>query len=187
MKIIDEKIVFQGEMIEVVQKLVEINGKQKIFENGRRAPGVRLIIETGEGFLITKEERPEIGMDFRIAGGKVFDSLLEYNQFLLEKKNEGEILEKAKETAIREAMEEVGVKPTELELFYISKCGGSLEWDLYYFIVKKYEKTRQNLTDWEKIEVLKVSKEELKEMALTGKMQEDRSAAVILRYLNSKH
>src|SRR3989344_3426866 len=100
MKILSEKIVYQGKMIEIVQETVEVDGKEKVYvyEKGRRAPGVRLIIETPEGgFLISKEERPGVGLDYRLPGGKVFDSLVEYNEFLSNKKSEEEILEKAKE------------------------------------------------------------------------------------------
>jgi len=182
MKNNNEEIVFRGKMIEIVHETVSSNGKEIVLEKGRRAPGVRLIIETPDGeFLITKEQRFDKGLDYRLPGGKVFDSLLEYNNF---QKNAVEILSKAKETAIKEGMEEVGIKPKELELFCISKCGGSFDWDLYYFVVKKYDEVGQNLEEHEKIEVLKISREKLKKLALSNKMKEDRSVAVILRYLN---
>lgn len=56
----------------------------KTFEKARRAPGTRLIIPVGEdSILLTKEYRQEVdGYDFRLPGGKVFDSLEEYNSFL---------------------------------------------------------------------------------------------------------
>ncbi len=83
MKVKNEKIIFQGKMIEVVHEIVSIDNKEVIYEKGRRAPGTRLIIETPDGgFLISKEERPGTGLDYRLPGGKVFDSLLEYNEFL---------------------------------------------------------------------------------------------------------
>ena len=48
-------------MIEVVHETVSSNGKEIVLEKGRRAPGVRLIIETSDGeFLITKEERFDV-------------------------------------------------------------------------------------------------------------------------------
>ena len=177
-------------MIEIVHETLFPNGKEIVLEKGRRAPGVRLIIETPDGeFLISKEERFGLGIDFRLPGGKVFDSLIEYNDFLVKQKdpkNQKEILEKVKVAVIREGMEEVGVKPIEMEFFCISKCGGSFEWDLYYFVIKKYEQVGQKLEEHEKIEVKKISKDELKELALSGKMKEDRSVAVILKYLNKK-
>lgn len=181
----EEKIVYQGKMIEVVHDIVLSNGKEFIYEKGRRAPGVRLLIQTPDGgFLISKEERPKIGLDYRLPGGKVFDLLIEYNEFL--KKDSDAILEKVKEAVIREGIEEAGIKPIDMELICLSNCGGSFDWDLYYFLIKKYETVGQQLEEHEKIESLKVTKEELEKLALSGEMQEDRSVAVILRYLLNK-
>ena len=184
----NEKIVFEGKMIEIVHQTFVTNGKEKIHERGRRAPGVRLIIETPLGeSLISKEQRPSIGEDFRLPGGKVFDSLKEYKDFLATNPTEENILAKAKEAAVKEGEEEIGIRGTDIELFGISNCGGSLDWDLYYFVVKDYEVGEQNPEDGEKIEPIKVSKEKLKELALSGAMQEDRSVAMILKYLHSKN
>lgn len=183
----NEKILFQGKMIEIVQETVEINGKEKVHEWGRRPPGVRLIIETLDGgFLISKEERHSIGTDFRLPGGKVFDSLKEYNEFLATNPTDEIILEKAREAAIKEGEEEMGIKATELELFSVSRCGGSFVWDLYYFVIKKYQNTQQRLQDAEKIEVVKVSKDKLKELAFGGGMAEDRSVAILAKYFYKK-
>lgn len=133
-----EKIVFQGKMIEVVHEtIIAPNGKEITLERGRRAPGVRLIIKTPDGkFLISKEERLKTGTDYRLPGGRVFDSLVEYNDFLSTNPKTEDTLKKAEQGAIREGMEEVGIKPVELEFFYLSKCGGSFDWDLYYFLAK---------------------------------------------------
>ena len=179
-----EKIVFQGNMIEVIHETIISNGKEITLEKGRRAPGVRLIIKTPENtFLISKEQRFSIGLDYRLPGGKVFDSLIEYNQFLVEQKSPEEILTKARDAAIKEGIEEAGIRPTAIELLTISKCGGSFEWDLYYFLVTAYETVGQQLEEHEKIEVMEVSLQELKNLALEGSMQEDRSVAVLLKYI----
>ena len=181
----NKKVVFQGQMIEILQEVVSSNGKEIILENGRRAPGVRLIIETPDKeFLITKEEMHKIGWDYRLPGGKVFDSLIEYNNFLALNKGKEGLLEEAKKAAIKEGTEEVGIEPTEMELLHISKCGGSFEWDLYYFVVKKYKEVGQHLEEHEKIEVKKFSRDELKELVFSNQMNEDRSVAVLLKYLN---
>ena len=181
----NEKIVYQGKMIEIVHEIVFLNGKEIVLEKGRRAPGVRLIIETKDGkFLINKENRHSIGLDYRLPGGKVFDSLIEYNNFLSNQKDPKEILHKAREAAIKEGMEEVGIKPLEIEFFSLSRSGGSFEWDLYYFVVKKYKEVGQNLEEGEEIEIMQISREELKELALSGQMKEDRSVGIIWKYLN---
>ena len=185
----DEKIVYQGRIVELVEYPVEHNGKVNIFEKARRSPGVRLIIKTSDGrFILNREKRHELGLqeDLRLPGGKVFDSLSEYNKFLFEQKNEEDIIEKAREAAVKEAIEEVGIRPTEIEFLSVSKCGATMEWDLYYFLVKKYDEVDKNLKDTESMEIvdiINISKDELKEKALDGSILEDRSVAVILKYL----
>lgn len=183
MKYKDEKIVYQGKIIEIVQYPVLMNGKEKIFEKARRSPGVRLIIETPEGnFILNKEIRYELkDVDFRLPGGKVFDRLEDYNNFL---EMGGDLSAKAKEAAMLEAQQEVGIKPLEIEHLTISRCGATVDWDLIYFIVKKYEKVKHELEEGEDIENVEVSLEILKEWALSGKILEDRSVDVILKYLH---
>lgn len=53
------------------------------------------------------------------------------------------MLEAAKDAAIIEAKEECGiiVQSENLELFSISHCGATIEWDLYYFIVREFVMT----------------------------------------------
>ena len=182
----NEKIVYQGKMIEIIHETVFSNGREITLEKGCRAPGVRLIIETKDGqILITKEERPTIGLDYRLPGGKVFDSLVEYNEFLSQKSST-EFSEEIRKGAIKESMEEAGIRPTDMELFSISHCGGSFDWDLYYFVVKSYAEVEQSPEEHEKIEVIKISREKLKELALAGEMKEDRSVAVIIKYLHQQ-
>lgn len=190
MKHKDEKVVYQGQIVELVEYPIEHNGKVMMFEKARRSPGVRIIIETSDGgFILNREKRHELGLeeDLRLPGGKVFDSLVEYNDFLTSQKSEDELLGKAKQAAIKEAIEEVGIEPIDIEFFAVSKCGATMEWDLYYFVVKKYLEVEKNLKDTESMEIVGsviVSKEELQEKALSGLINEDRSVAVILKYLN---
>jgi len=181
----DEKIVYQGKIIEVVEETVNSNGKEFRLEKARRAPGVRLIIETPEGnLLLNKEKRHYLEeVDFRLPGGKVFDHLKDYNDFL---KTGEDIKIKAKEAAELEALQEVGIKPIEMEYLSTSYCGATIDWDLIYFVVKKYEKGEQQLEEHEDIETVEATREELKEWALSGKMQEDRSVGVILKYLHNR-
>ena len=177
-----EKITHKGKMIEVVQRDVEQNGKVKTFEFARRSPGTRLIIVDGENILLTKEFRHEVGgYDYRLPGGKVYDSLEEYNTALV---SGVEIVEVAKQAAIKEAMEEVGIEVKDISFFHKSVCGATVVWDLFYFVVKDFEKTKQNLEDGEDISVVEVSKEKVKSMCLSGEIGEERSALVLFRYLN---
>ncbi|HEY4505992.1 MAG TPA: NUDIX hydrolase [Candidatus Paceibacterota bacterium] len=178
-----KKIVYQGKIIEVVQEEVEANGKTKTFEFARRSPGTRLIIQKGDKVLITKEFRRELNAyDYRLPGGKVFDSLDEYNTAL---ESGVDIALAAKQAAIKEGKEEVGVVAKDLSLFHRSVCGATVEWDLFYFVVKDFEETEQNLEGGEDISVEWIDKEEAKKMCLDGRISEERSALVLLRYLNN--
>ena len=179
-----EKIVYQGRIIEVVEQRVTIGDKEKTFEFARRSPGVRLIIVTSENkILLTKEYRKEIdGYDFRLPGGKVFDELSEYNNFLSSDKN---IIEQAEIAAKKEALEEVGIVVDNITYFYTSKAGATVVWDLFYFVVSKYSHADngQSLEHGEDIEIVEADLEEAKQICLDGRMSEDRSAAVLMRFL----
>ncbi|MFA6325448.1 MAG: NUDIX hydrolase [Candidatus Paceibacterota bacterium] len=178
-----EKITHQGKIIEVVHKEVKHNNKTQIFEFARRSPGARLIIPKGEKIILTKEWRHEInGYDYRLPGGKVFDSLNEYNNALEQKID---ISESAKNAAIKEAKEEVGIQVKEISFFHKSVCGATVVWDLFYFVVNDFIETSQELEDGEDITVELVDLNKVKEMCLSGEIGEERSALVIMRYLNN--
>ena len=178
-----EKITYQGRIIEVVEQPMKVGEKKITFEFARRSPGVRIIIPTTDGkILLTKEYRPELrGYDHRLPGGKVIDTLAEYNSFL---KTDPDIKAKAQEAAMREASEEVGIIASDMELFSISRCGLTVEWDLYYFVVKAYEQGVQHLESGEDITVVAVSISDAKDMCLDGRISEERSALTLLRYFN---
>ena len=178
-----EKVTYQGKIIEVVEQPMQIGGKNIVFEFARRSPGTRLIIPQDGKVILSKEYRPEIkGYDFRIPGGKVFDTLEEYNAFL---KSSGNIGDKARETAIKEAREEVGVAVEEMEFLGVSHCGATVEWDLYYFVVTKFSQNAlQNLETGEDITISPTDIEDARAMCLDGRIQEERSALMLLRYLN---
>ncbi len=87
-----ENILAAGKMLELVQFEVDIAGKKKTFETARRAPGVRLIFERDGKILLSREYRREIASyDYRLPGGKVFDTLTEFKAF------EGDIAVAARE------------------------------------------------------------------------------------------
>ncbi len=177
------EIVYQGKMIEVIQQKVSFGEVEKTFEFARRAPGVRmLVISPEKKVLITKEYRREVdGWDYRLPGGKVFDSLVEYNEFLESGKD---ILRAAESAAIKEAKEEAGMEVINLKHMATSHCGATVEWNLYYFLVTKFEDLgEQDLELGEDIELTWQSFDEVKKLCLSGAIQEDRTVAVLLRYL----
>lgn len=180
-----EKIVYQGLIVEVVQQKMREGDKEKTYEFARRSPGTRLIIVSpDQKVLLTKEYRPELkNWDFRLPGGKVFDSLTEYNEFL---KSGGNILKPAMVAARREAEEEVGIRARDVAHFATSPCGATMRWDLYYFVVSKFTATAQKLGQGENIQTNWFSFDQAKDLALSGQISEDRSAAVLLRFLHTR-
>lgn len=181
----EEKIAYQGMMIEIVNQDMTDGKKTITFEIARRAPGIRLILvnKTKKTVTLSKEHRYEIdGEDYRLPGGKVFDTLDEYNTFLTSGED---ILLSTRKKAFEEAEEEVGLKLKDLEHFHKSTCGSSIEWDLFYFLSTEWTEVDQRLETGEDISRVEVSFEEARNIALSGGMSEERSALVLLRYLSS--
>lgn len=181
MKLLKEKIVFQGKIVEVVHQLVKIEDKELVFEIARRSPGIRLIICDKHKILLTKEYRKELKWyDYRLPGGKVFDTLAEYN------KNKKNIKKYAIIAAKREGEEETGLIIQDPKLYYISKAWATVERDLYYYIVTKFKNHNkwQQLEHGEHIDVERKTKKEILFLIKTWAMHEDRSVGVLLRYLS---
>ncbi|MDD3648314.1 MAG: NUDIX domain-containing protein [Candidatus Dojkabacteria bacterium] len=181
------QIKYIGRIFRVTTQRMKIGDKQTTFEFVDRSPGVRLIfVSHDKKILLTKEHRHEFDdYDYRLPGGKVFDTLLEYTDFLDSKKN---MLNAAQKAAIQEAREEAGIKVEQIKHITTSHSGATIKWDLYYFLVSKYSeiKSGQKLEDGEDIKVDWFSKEKVKDICLKGEMKEDRSVAVLLRHLDSR-
>ena len=182
----NEEIFAKGKLFELVH-LKQDDGR--VFEIARRAPGVRLIIhdETAGKILLTREFRHELGeWDYRLPGGKAFDSLDEFEAFRVSGKD---MIDAAKTQAINEAQQEAGVEITELELYKKSVLGATVEWDLYVFEATKWQLSveGQELEVGEKIEAdCWVTYEEASKMALHGSMQEERIALILLQWLRDR-
>jgi len=182
-----EEICVKGKIFELVERK-QPDGR--VFEIARRAPGVRIIIadKTNKKVLLTREFRHELGdHDYRLPGGKVFDTLDEFEAF----RTSGEdIAEAAKRQAINEAQQEAGVDIVELELYKKSVLGATVEWDLYVFETDNWQLSvqGQELEIGEKIEAdTWVGYDEAKRMILDGKMQEERIALILLQWLEAQH
>ena len=177
-----EQVVYEGRIMQIVEQPMKIGDKDVVFERARRAPGTRLIIVRDRQILLSREYREELGdYDYRLPGGKVYDSLGEYQAALDE---ETDMAAAATRAAAREAREEAGIKSQDMELFYLSRSGATVEWDLYYFVVTEFvELEGQALEDGEDIETEWLDFETAKDYAVSGKMKEDRSIGVLLRYL----
>jgi ADP-ribose pyrophosphatase len=181
-----DNVFAKGKLFELVH-VKQDDGR--VFEIARRAPGVRLIIhdEAAGKILLTKEFRHELGeWDYRLPGGKVFDSLDQFEAF---RASDQDITEAAMNQAIREAQEEAGVAIASLELYKKSVLGATVEWDLYVFEANDWQLhvDGQELEIGEKIEADNwVTYEEARKMVLDGSMAEKRIALILLQWLETK-
>ena len=182
-----EEIYARGKLFELVH-MQQPDGR--VFEVARRAPGVRLIVADMEAkkVLLTREYRSELGeWDYRLPGGKVFDTLDEYEAH---RASSEDILDAASVQAVREGQQEAGIEIDELELFKKSTLGATVEWDLYVFEATKWQASAhgQELEVGEKIEADNwVDFDEAKRMILAGDMQEERIALILLQWLENKN
>lgn len=186
----DLKIVYKGKMFEVVT----FSPKEGVvFETAVRAPGVRLLIEHEEngelGLIMTRELRHfKSGSmwDYRLPGGKVYDSLEEFNK---EKENNGDVKEHAIRAAKLEARQEAGVLDGDFSPIGVSVAGGSVEWDLHYFLIKNAKLGDQDLEEHEKgeIEVKFMTAKEIFENLKNGEIREGRSADKIWEWLEKNN
>lgn len=182
----DEKIDYKGKLLQIVSWEGE-PGKR--YEKAVRAPGVRVLAESldtnGDKIIyLSKEKRREAeGIDYRLPGGKVFDSLNEYNDF---SGTSEELKQIALSKAKAEAKEEAGIEAENLEFITISKTGASVDWDLYYFLATNItlgdnELKENEVDDIKGLEA--VTPEKLYELLLTNKIQEGRSADQLWKWL----
>jgi ADP-ribose pyrophosphatase len=178
MNAMSESTVFKGKIGEIIHTEQDDG---RIFERYRRPPGTRLIIVSPDNkILVTKEYRHETGgVDLRLPGDKVRDTLKEYYDLLESGQDIGEA---ARETATKEALEETGLSVHNPKLITKANSGATVEWDLYYFLVTEYDEhpNGQQLEHGEDIEVTWVTFDELKQAITNGHMNEWRSVGVLL-------
>lgn len=176
------KTVFTGDLL-----AIEKHGG-KGFERAVRPPGVRLILKDAEDkLLLTREFRSELNThDYRLPGGKVYDTLKEY----LAVRGDTALLQAAVMNAAKlEAKQETGVDEIhDLQIFTRSTAGASVEWDLYYLSGNIGAISEQELEDDERergIDVGFYTREEVLDMLKSGAIAEDRTVGVLFRYLSA--
>lgn len=154
----------------------------------RRPPGIRaLIINNDNQILLSKEFRYELNdWDYRLPGGKVFDSLDDYKKSLIN----DTVMEQVLKTVSKEVLEEVGLIVSNPKLLKVSLDGAGVIWDLYYFEIKDY-KISDNGPQLEDNEIINGYEwcdfSEIITMCQNNKIHEDRTVGVLLTYiLNSK-
>jgi hypothetical protein len=185
--LVKEDATYKGRLFTVIEQTHTFDGKQKVFEQVQRAPGCRLIIRNSKGeFLITREYRDEIkGYDLRLPGGKVFDTLAEYESALTSGQS---MADAARSAAAIGGAEEAGIIVEDADLLAVSKCGATIIWDLYYFIITKWSHRTngQALGTGEDITITWMPAAEVAQACLDGCISEERSAIQLLRLLEKE-
>jgi len=178
-------LAYKGRIIGIITEEKDIEGEKVSFEKALRSPGVRIIPYKDNQILLTREFRYELDdWDYRLAGGKVVDTLDEY----LKIRDNKEMLEGAIQDAIkREAKEELGIEIIKTDLLKKSICGATVEWDLYYYSTDNFKDLGENSPDaGEKIEREWKSVKEVLEMCEYGRISEDRSVVALMNFINDK-
>ncbi len=187
-----EKSIFDNGFFEFIQteEEFEIDGKQRLIKRNmvRRPPGIRALIVDleNEKIILSREFRYELNTwDYRLPGGKVFDSLADYKKSI----EENTVLEHVEKTVPKEVMEEVGLIVREPKLLKVSHDGAGVVWDLYYYEITDYEISE----DGPKLEedefvsgfVLK-SFDEVMDLCTLGEIHEERTVGILLSYILEK-
>lgn len=180
------RILGSGTIFDIVAYEVDVGwGVMKTFEKAIRAPGVRLIIQNESwSLLLSKEYRYELWYeDYRLPGGKVFDTKRAYLDFLSAWGNmEEAILNAAK----LEAREELGIRLFSVSFLTKQACGATVERDLYYVVSNSYEEhVGSELEEWEQVLWYEwYDKKSLYDLLEKWFVSEGRSASVLLQYIS---
>jgi ADP-ribose pyrophosphatase len=176
-----EKVIFQSKKFEIILQPMKIGKKIVEFDIARRPPGVRLLIIKNRKILLTREFRSELnGYDYRLPGGKVFDTIEEYRAALRKNNN---IMKYATSAAKKECIEETGLRPLKMKHIHTTPPGSTVIWDLFYFLISDFKVEKQNPEIGEVIRPEWHTFEDVKKMCLDGRIQEDRTVALLLRFL----
>lgn len=182
---------YNGSLFQVLQRTKDVTFqveektvvKHLEFEIVRRPPGVRALVVQDSKLLLNYEYRYELeNWDYRLPGGKVFDTNDSYNFGI----QEGNIIDAVINALKKELKEESDIEVINYSLLNISRCGLTVEWDLYYFLIDQYIDNINTLiqkSEYEFIQTQWVDFSTALELCLSGKISETRSAYEIMRYI----
>lgn len=185
-----EKSVFNNGFLEFLETEEEhtINNQKKIIKRKmvRRPPGVRALIlnkNDNQKILLSKEFRYELNKwDYRLPGGKVFDTLDLYKEAIAR----NDVQKYVEESVAKEVLEEVGLIVKSQKLLKISHDGAGVIWDLFYYEIKDYEESLDgaHLEENEFVEgYVWKSFDEIIKMCIEQKINEERTVGVLLSYI----
>ena len=175
----------------IAQQSIQPDGR--IFERMLRAPGSRIILVKDKQILLSREKRSELGgqIDYRLPGGKVFDSNDTFQEFM----NTGQdIVVESRHSIAKEALEEVGmvVDPAKLEYLGVDILGATCTWDLHYWLAKEFTEHKDGAqyheSEADEIEgFVWLPFSEVKRIVLDPKQfSESRSALQIILYIEGQ-
>jgi len=183
--IIEDRVLYSGKLLDIASRTLRVEKQGDIteysIEVARRPPGVRLIVNRGSQYLLLREFRSELAAwDYRLAGGKVFESQAEHLAFKSSGKDLAERLLKA---VTAEAREELGILVETATLFRKSSAGATIDWDLYFFRVSAFEELESGPQP-EKTELLTVEWHDplsILHLIRDGSFSEDRSIGALMQ------
>lgn len=185
-----EKSVFNNGFLEFLETEEEhtINNQKKIIKRKmvRRPPGVRALIlnkNDNQKILLSKEFRYELDKwDYRLPGGKVFDTLDLYKEAIAR----NDVQKYVDKSIAKEVLEEVGLIVKSQKLLKISHDGAGVIWDLFYYEIKDYEESLDgaHLEENEFVEgYVWKSFDEIIKMCIEQKINEERTVGVLISYI----
>ena len=176
------KVAYEGKIIRVIE--TPLPGG-RIREIAYRPYGTRTIVHrlSDDHILLNQEIRLDIGDDIRLPGGKIRDTNTEWDEI----KNDPNLNDLIVQAAVREVREETGLELTDPRLFSVATNGApTIDFNLYYIIANNFtDLGHQDLKEDEEITTKWFSVKGVIDICLTGKMNEGRSAAVLLQYLHT--
>lgn len=112
--------VFSGVLFDVYQWDQELfDGSRERFEAVRRVPSIQVLATDPSGqVILLEEEQPFIGRFIAVPGGRV------------ERGDDPET------TVRKELMEELGMEPRSIELWYEQRYGSILQWSTFSYIAR---------------------------------------------------
>lgn len=185
----DASILFTGKIGAMVAYPVLVDfGEgytEKTFEKFVRPPGTRIIAVRDGKILLNKERRLELdGFDWRLPGGKVFDTFAEFEPYALGKQTIPE--EMILEAAAKELHEEAHLRAASMNVFAKAACGATVTWDLYYTVATDISDEVSVHEEGEEIEAaVWYTFEQIEQMCKSGEIGEGRTVSALLRYIES--
>lgn len=194
-----DEVMYTGSLFQVIRRkerfTVPIDDEEKHvdieYELAKRPPGVRAIVIQNGKLLLNREFRYELnGWDYRLPGGKVFDTQKQAQ--VSNHKNGEEMMQYVEQALMKELWEEADLKVRNYSLYECSHNGFTVEWDLYYYIVDEFESfgkqkdCPEQQSKFEYIQPCWVDYGTVLQYCIDKKISEERSVGVLLRFLLSQ-